>query len=200
MMERCRINRVDIVGGYSYFRLADTLSIQSFHTAREPLIAGTTFDIRDSFSSSNVFHGGMLGFTGSRCRGRWSIDWLTKVSVGSSSQRVRIAGSQTITPLAGVPATFQGGLLAQPSNIGEYENSQTVVVPELKANLTYHMSSNWSVGIGYNLIWLSSAVTAGPQIDRVVDQSQIINRPLFTGFNTDDYWVMGINMSLKAEY
>jgi hypothetical protein len=199
MMDRCQLNRVDLVGGYTYFRLGDSLSVRSFHTAREPLINGTTFDIRDSFTASNVFHGGMLGFTGSRGRGRWSIDWLGKVSLGSNHQRVRIAGTTTTTPLAGVPVTTQGGLLAQPSNIGEYENSETIFVPELTANLTYHMSSNWSVGIGYNIMWMSSTVTAGPQIDRQVDLSQIVARPQFN-FNTDDYWLMGINMSLKAEY
>jgi hypothetical protein len=199
MMERCQINRIDLVGGYSYFRLADSLSVRSFHTSREPIINGTTFDIRDDFATSNVFHGGMLGLAGTRGRGRWSIDWLTKLSLGSNSQRVRIAGTTTVTPLAGVPVTNQGGVLAQPSNIGNYENSQTVFVPELTANLNYHMSSNWSVGIGYNLMWMSSVATAGEQIDRVVDPAQIINRPAFN-FNTDDYWLMGINMSLRAEY
>lgn len=200
MMDRCPTNRVDLVGGYSYYRLADTLSIRSVHTARDVVQNGTVFDIRDSFSTSNVFHGGMLGLMGSRARGRWSIDWLGKVSLGSAHQRVRIAGSTTITPPAGVPAVNAGGLLAQPSNIGEYENSQTVFVPEFTANLSYHMNSNWSVGIGYNLIWMSSATTAGPQIDFVVDRAQIIPRPAFNGFNNDDYWLMGINMSLRADY
>lgn len=199
MMERCPTNRVDLIGGYSYFRLADNLAIRSFVTGRTILNDGTTFDISESFGSSNVFHGGMLGFTGTRARGRWSIDWLTKLSLGSNNQRVRIAGRTITTPLAGLPVTTQGGLLAQPSNIGEYENSQTVIVPELSANLNYHMSSNWSVGIGYNLLWMSSAVTAGEQIDRTVDQSQLIQRPEFN-FNTTDYWLMGINMSLRAEY
>ncbi|WP_254511276.1 BBP7 family outer membrane beta-barrel protein [Anatilimnocola floriformis] len=199
MMERCRINRVDLVGGYSYFRLADTLAVRSITTARDVVNDGTVFDVRDNFSTSNVFHGGMLGLTGSKARGRWSLDWLTKVSLGSSSQRVRISGSTVTTPLAGVPTTSQSGFLAQPSNIGVYEQNQFVVIPELTANVNYHMNSNWSVGIGYNLIWMSSAATAGPQIDRSIDTLQIIPRPAFN-FNTDDYWVMGMNFSLKAEY
>lgn len=200
MMERCRTNRVDLIGGYSYFRLGDNLSIRSFHTATDIINNGTTFDIRDQFSTSNVFHGGMLGFTGSKGRGRWSLDWLSKISLGANHQRVRINGSTTITPLMGAPATNVGGLLAQPSNIGNYDNSQTVIVPEFAATLNYHMNSHWSVGIGYNLLWMSSAVTAGEQIDRVVDPSQIIPRPAFNNFNTDDYWLMGMNFSLRAEY
>ena len=200
MMERCRINRVDLVGGYSYYRLSDSLSINSFHTSLEPLNTGTTFDIRDNFATSNTFHGGMLGFAGARCRGRWSLDWLAKASLGANNQRVRIAGTTTITPLAGVPVTNQGGLLAQPSNIGNYASSEIAVIPEINLNLSYHMNSNWSVGIGYNIIWMSSVVTAGPHIDRQVDLQQIVPRPAFTGFNTDDYWLQGINMSLRAEY
>ena len=200
MMDRCQINRVDLVGGYSYLRLADTLAIRANTTARDVINDGTVFDVNDTFSSSNVFHGGMLGLTGSKARGRWSLDWLTKVSLGSNTERVRISGRTITTPLAGVPITSQGGLLAQPSNIGVYEQSQFVFVPELTANINYHMSSNWSVGIGYNFIWMSSAVTAGPQIDRVVDPLQIVQRPAFNGFNTSDYWLMGINMSIRAEY
>lgn len=199
MMERCPTNRIDLIGGYSYYRLADNLGIRSFVTGRTILNDGTTFDVRENFAASNVFHGGMLGFTGTRARGRWSIDWLTKLSLGSTHQRVRIAGTTTTTPLAGVPVTTAGGLLTQPSNIGNYDNSQTVIVPEISANLNYHMSSNWSVGIGYNLIWMSSAVTAGEQIDRSIDQSQFTPNPSFN-FNTTDYWLMGINMSLRAEY
>jgi hypothetical protein len=206
MMERCPTNRVDLVGGYTYMRLADNLVIQSFHTSLEPLAAGTTFDIRDEFATSNVFHGGMLGLMGTRGRGRWSIDWLGKASLGSSRQRVRIAGSTTITPLVGAAVTTPGGLLAQPTNIGEFDRSQTVVIPEFTANLNYHMNSNLSIGIGYNIIWWSSAITAGPQIDRQVNPTQFGGGPLFGparpafNFTNEEYWVMGLNMSLRAEY
>jgi hypothetical protein len=112
MMERCPTNRVDLIGGYSYFRLADNLSIRSFHTATDIILNGTTFDIQDRFATQNVFHGGMLGLSGTRGRGRWSLDWLTKVSLGAARQRVQIAGATTVTPLVGLPTTNPGGLLA----------------------------------------------------------------------------------------
>jgi len=206
MMERSQHNRVDLVGGYSYLRLADALSIRSFHTAREPVIDGTTFDIRDNFSTSNVFHGGMLGLQGTRARGRWSADWLTKLSFGNSHQHVRIRGSTVVTPLIGAPQNLNGGLLAQQTNIGDYNNSETIVIPELTVNLNYHLNSNISLGIGYNLIWLSSAITTGPEIDRQVNLSQLTGplvgpaRPAFPGFVQDDYWLQGINFSVRAEY
>lgn len=206
MMERCPTNRVDLIAGYSYLRLADSLSIRSFHTSRQVLDNGTTFAIRDDFATSNVFHGGMLGLMGTRGRGRWSIDWMGKVSLGANHQRVNIAGATTVTPPMGAPINLNGGLLAQQTNIGNYENSQTVFVPELTANLNYHLNSNISVGIGYNVIWMSSVVTTGPQIDRQVNLTQLTGpligpaRPAFNGFTTDDYWMMGINMSLRADY
>lgn len=206
MMERSRLNRVDLIGGYSYLRLADALSIRSLHTSRELINDGTTFDIRDSFSASNTFHGGMIGLEGSRGRGRWSIDWMTKLSVGSNNQKVRIAGGTVVTPLVGAPTNLNGGLLAQGTNIGTYEDADTIIIPEFGMNLNYHLSSNWSVGVGYNLIWLSSAVTSGPEIDRRVNLSQLTGPlvgpavPEFPGFVQDDYWLMGMNFSLKAEY
>lgn len=200
MMERCTINRVDLIGGYSYLRLADNLTMRSSAISFQPLDNGTVYNFRDTFAASNVIHGGMLGFTGTRGRGRWSLDWLGKVTLGANRQTVRIAGDTTITPPMGVPNTFNGGLFAQPSNIGFYTNSQTVVVPEVTCNLNYHLNSNWSVGVGYNLMWISSVATAGRQIDRVVDRQQIIQRPAFNGFTTDDHWVQGINLSLRADY
>jgi hypothetical protein len=206
MMERSRLNRVDLIGGYSYLRVADALSIRSLHTSRELVNDGTTFDIRDNFSTSNTFHGGMIGLEGSRGRGRWSVDWMSKISIGSNNQKVRIAGSTVVTPLVGAPTNLNGGLLAQQTNIGTYEDSDTIVIPEMSVNLNYHLSSNWSVGVGYNLIWLSSAVTTGPEIDRRVNLSQLTGPligpavPAFPGFVQDDYWLMGMNFSVKAEY
>ena len=67
-------------------------------TATDVVLDGTVFDIRDNFATSNVFHGGMLGLMGRRARGRWSLDWLTKLSLGANHQRVRIAGTTTIRP------------------------------------------------------------------------------------------------------
>jgi len=206
MMERCPTNRVDIIGGYTYMRLADNLRIRSFHTAHSVLIPDTTFDIRDQFATSNVFQGVMLGLMGTRARGRWSIDWLAKASLGASHQKVRIAGSTTVTPLGGVGNTTNGGLLAQPTNIGDHEGSQTVCIPEITANLNYHLNSNLRVGIGFNAIWMSAAVTAGDQIDRGVNTSQLGGGPLFGpprprfDWVQDDYWLMGINMAVRGEF
>jgi hypothetical protein len=206
MMERCPTNRVDLVGGYTYMRLADNLQIRSNHTARSVLLGDINFDIRDQFATSNVFHGGMLGLMGTRARGRWSIDWLAKASLGSTHQRVRIAGSTTVTPPAGAPVTTNGGFLAQPTNIGDYENSQTVVIPELTTNLHYHFNSNLRLGVGFNALWMSSAVMAGEQIDRAVNPSQIGGGPLFGpprprfDFVQDDYWLLGLNMSVRGEF
>jgi hypothetical protein len=200
MMERCPINRVDLIGGYSYLRLADNFTMRSTYTSFLPIDLGNTYNLRDTFAAQNVIHGGMLGLMGTRGHGRWSLDWLGKVTLGANHQRVRIAGTTIITPPVGAPVAFNGGVFAQPSNIGFYDNSQTVVVPEITCNLTYHLSSNWSVGIGYNLLWISSVATAGRQIDRVVDRGQLIPRPAFADFTTDDHWLQGINMSLRAEF
>lgn len=200
MMERSEITRIDLIGGYSYMRVADNLTLRANYISFDVVDNGFTYNIRDTFAATNTIHGGMLGLMGRRGRGRWSLDWLAKATLGANRQTVRIAGATVITPPALPPAAFAGGVFAQPSNIGFYANSQTVVVPEITCNLNYHMNSNWSIGIGYNLMWISSVATAGRQIDRVVDLQQVIPRPAFNGFTTDDHWVQGINMSLRADY
>src|SRR5207248_404050 len=87
------------------------------------LIFGNTTDITDSFNTRDQFYGGQLGSQLVVQLDRFALDVVGKIALGSTHQVVDIRGTITqagpnpITP-PGL-GTFPGGLLAQPSNIGQ---------------------------------------------------------------------------------
>jgi hypothetical protein len=197
MVESSQNRRVDAIAGYQFARLDDWLDIRSVSDVGA---LGTTVDIRDRFSTQNEFHGGLLGLRGQMMRGCWSLDALAKVAIGTTRQRVTIDGRTIIDG-----STFNGGLLAQESNIGTFQRDKFGYIPELTLNLRYHFNPCVSMHVGYSLIYMSDVVTAGRQIDTSVNLSQqggpIVgaNRPLFA-FEDEYYWLQGINFGVNWDF
>jgi hypothetical protein len=206
MMHRDRLRRVDLIAGYQFLRLDDSLQIDSFSTVigGGPPV-GTTFALSDRFATENEFHGGTIGLKSRMARGRWSLDGMVKAAFGSSRQHVSIVGfgEQTIPP--GGPTPLNGGFLALPTNIGEYERSRFVVIPEVTINLKYHVTPNSAFHIGYNFIWMSEVVLSGDQIDTTLNLTQQAGplvgpaRPAFN-FRDQDYWLQGLNFGWSWEF
>jgi hypothetical protein len=201
MMEESRCRRVDLIAGYQFMRLDDRLLIESTHIL---LQAGNTqIDLRDRFSTENEFHGAQIGLRGQMMRGCWSLDALGKVAMGVTRQQVIIEGSNTVTP-PGLQS--EGGLLAQPTNIGEYQRDRFGFIPELTLNLRYHATPNCSFHVGYSLILWSDVVTSGRQIDTGVNPSQFFGgglvgeaRPAFE-FDDEYYWLQGLNFGVNWDF
>jgi hypothetical protein len=198
MMQRNRCRRVDLIAGYQFMRLDDRLLIDSTHNLTG---LGIQLDIRDRFAAQNEFHGGQIGLRGQMMRGCWSLDALGKVALGSMRQEVSISGSTQVTP----GGNFDGGLLAQPTNIGEHQRDKFAWIPELTLNLRYHHTPNVSFHAGYTLIWFSDVVTSGRHIDTGVNTTQIggplvgAARPAFD-FHDESYWLQGINFGVNWDF
>jgi len=195
MMERDCNRRIDLVAGYQFLRLDDSLQIDATQNDLRTL---TTFDIRDRFVGRNTFNGAQAGVRARMARGCWSIDALSKVGVGNMHQVVDISGQTTATALNQLPFTVPGGLFAQPSNINVYNRDVLVFVPELTLNLTYHVNCRLSFSGGYNVIWISNAALSADHLDRRVNLGQP-TPPLVPAFafNGRDYWLQGMNFGVN---
>jgi Putative beta barrel porin-7 (BBP7) len=203
MMVRDTLRRVDLVAGYQFFRMDDWLQIDSNSTltqAGNPL-AGLRVDVSDRFSTRNQFHGGEVGLRGRMARGLWSINVLGQIGLGNMNEQVTIAGTTTTTSPIGGSSTTGRGLLAQPSNIGTFERNKFVFIPQLIANLNYHVTPNLSFHIGYNFLWISDVALSGEQTDLNVNLGQPVgpNRPRFV-FRDQDYWLQGINWGMNWDF
>ena len=199
MLESDRCRRVDAIAGFQFARLDDWLQIDSTHFLRE--VGDLQLDIRDRFSTHNTFYGGMIGVRAQMMRGCWSLDTLAKIGLGVSQQEVTIVGRTDFTP----GPTASGGLLAQDTNIGNYQRDEFGIIPELTINLKYHINPCLSAHVGYTVLFWSDVVTAGSQIDTGVNTTQIPGpiigaaRPAFD-FDDEYYWMQGINFGVNWDF
>lgn len=199
--------RLDLFLGYRYLNLRDEVTITEDLTALpgSSVPAGTRFQIRDRFRTDNDFHGGNIGLNYERRFGHYFLGIRPSVALGVTHTTVTIDGSTTITDPAGGSRTFPGGLLAQPTNIGRYEDDTFSVVPEIGVRVGAQVTNNLRAFVSYNYLYWSRVARAGDQIDLRVNTNQIapaqaLNGPANPAFDLrrTGYHVQGIGFG--AEY
>ena len=125
--------------------------------------------------------------------------------VDVSGERVTAIIPSDGSPVIG-PVNNVGGLFSQESNIGQSDDSNFAVIPELDLNLGYGITPNLDLTVGYTFIWVSSVVRAGTAIDRTVHDGFIIdvvppnsNRPQ-VNFDDDSYFIHGLNLGITGRF
>lgn len=208
--ESCdRYTRLDFLYGFRYLGFYERLGINSSATSIDPfspIPVGTTLDLSDRFSASSNFFGANLGAMVERRTGRWYLTAVGWLGIGGTSQQVAINGSTTVTQPDGDSDESDGGLLALPTNIGKYNESQFTVVPQLELKAAYLLSPNLRLTVGYDLIYWSNVVRAADQVDLNVNPSQSGDEPLigpagplFT-MHQSDLFIHGISTGLEWRY
>lgn len=200
---------VEFLMGYHTTRLDDLIDVSSNSTVTGtggPFTVGTTVDATDQFEARNRFHGGSLGLSADFHRGNIHFKTLGKISLGNMNQQVMINGSNTVTPSGGSATTTAGGLLAQPTNIGDYERNEFVYVPEVMMTVAYDWRENIQLTAGYSFTYWSRICLAGDQIDRRVNTTQL-NGGTLSGnafpefsFQDTDFWLQGIRLGFNWAY
>lgn len=184
------VGRCDFIIGYQLSRMNDSLAVTNNLVSLNPAFLGqigTTLDAFDSFHARNEFHGVTLGLKYVADFGPLSLTMLGKVGLGNMHQSVTIDGHTVITVPLFPSADFPSGLLAQPSNIGSYEQDRFGVIPEARIALTYNFCPRLSVGVGYNFIYWNSVAYAGDQINTRVDVTQALPDPAFDFRERDSF-------------
>lgn len=194
---------VDIVGGYQYTRINDSLIVT--HDFRD-LGTGDEFFGLDSFSTRNDFHGGEFGISAEFQQGPWTLNTLGKLGLGNSRQAAIVSGTNTADFVGFGTITTNGALLTQNSNIGTYKQDQFTFVPHVSLDVGYQVNDNLNVSLGYSFIYWSSVLLAGDQIDRNIDTRQFFGATVpdaqgpFFNFNDTDWWVQGINAGINGRF
>lgn len=191
--------RLDLIGGYQFNRIDSDLAMTSTHTA-----GIATFNFNDQFKVDNQFHAGTLGLYGESYRSCWTLSALGKIALGNMHQVVDIQGNNTVT--AGGAVTTNGGLYAQPTNIGNYSRDVMVWAPEANFKLNCAVTQRLSVSVGYSFLYFTRVSFAGDQIDRAVNATQLNGgaivgpaRPAFA-FRDTDFWVQSVDLGLSWNY
>lgn len=171
-----RSTRVSFFTGYRFIEFQDRLSVREDLESIDlgglvPL--GTTFVVNDSFEAENQFHGVNFRIDIEKQIQRWELSFQPSLAFGSMSRDLSIAG-QTRTQIPGLdPSFFDGGLLAQPTNIGSDSSSTFTVVPELRLSLGREVVHGLRFDVGYTFLLLPETIRAAEQIDANVNNSQI---------------------------
>ena len=200
-------NRIDVIGGFHASRIEDSVRINDVLVSENPggiLPIGTRIETDDIFRASNDFYGGEVGLMTSGFDGRLTWNLITKVSFGSTRERVSING-QTQTTIPGGGSSLEDfGLLALPSNIGVYENDEFTILPELAVNVAYSVTSRLQFSVGYSLLYWSNAAMASNAVDTTINptQTSVPVGPIVPVYSlTDDsFWLQGITGGINLRF
>jgi hypothetical protein len=201
-------SRLDLIGGYHMSVIDDGLTIVS----QNRVIGGnlpvdTRFLISDDFNTRNEFHGGTFGLWYDTYRGPWTISVMGKLSIGRMTEQIRIRGNTLVTDAGNNQTLFDGGLYAQRTNIGQYQQTETAFIPELNLNFSRQITRNLDFTIGYSFIYWSTVVLAGDQIDGRVNSSQLQGGPIVAPFDPapptfrdTEYWLHALSFGMNYRF
>jgi hypothetical protein len=164
--------------GFRYLNLEESLDltqitqpigqgIEFFEGA--PLRQPNALIVRDHFGTRNHFYGAQLGAQATFRYMRLSLDVTTKLALGTVDEVVSIDGSTTARGLLIGSTTVPGGLLALGSNTGKFGRDQFALLPEGMVRLSYQLTDNFAVNVGYSALYISEVARPGHQIDRSVN-------------------------------
>ena len=198
---RTGIQAFNLTLGYRHLNLKDNLRID------ETVIAsGDRFDIYDQFSTRNSFNGFEFGLDTSYCCHLVSFGGFGRIAAGMTTNDIQIAG-QTIDVINSVTTIRNGGILAQSSNIGNYQQNVASFVAETGFNLNAKVTSRISARAGYSVLYWGNVARAGDQIDLHVNPDLFPPTTAVPGtigaqptFKLTDYFAHGLNAGITASF
>lgn len=211
-------DRTDFIVGFRHLQFSEGLALytNSVGLPGDPLSAGFDAFSFDSFGTHNQFYGPQIGWVADRRWDDWFLGLTCKVGLGLMHQAVNVNGFTTLnSPVATTfrpagTATFPGGVLAQPTNIGHYSRDRIAVIPEFGVTFGRQLTSNLRASLGYTFLYVSDVVRPGTQIDSFVDPRGIRALAAFDprvrpsspsfDFNTTDFWATGFTFGLEFRY
>jgi hypothetical protein len=215
----CRFKSIELIGGFRFFQLRETLDFDSNSTVigglatfvGQPITNGSSIIINDHFETENNFYGGQLGLRGSVTCGKWTFTASGKFAVGLMNQMVDVRGTtQLADQVLGINATAQGGVLATRENIGRYRNDEFAILPEATLNLAYNWTNWFSTFVGYNGLYVNRVVRPGNSLPIAVNPSLqpssnnfgvgAVTPVLNATLTQTDFWIQGINFGFNVRF
>jgi hypothetical protein len=211
--------RANFLMGFRWLQLRESLSISDTLIPQAPntltflgnaVPAGDTITDLDSFRTSNNFFGLQLGGAVTYEKDWFFMTAQGKVAFGPTVQHAIINGQSTLLDPAG-NQTAPGGVLALPSNIGNYRRTTFGIVPEVGLNLGVNLTPNLQVTAGYSFLLINSVLRPGAQMDHSVNPTLVptdINfgaavpgtqNPRFN-FNGELFWVHMFNVGVNMHF
>jgi hypothetical protein len=208
----------DMLFGFRYLRLAEDLTISDNLT---PLVPNfLTFETglanppnsladMDRFSTRNNFYGLQIGGNYAVEKGRCFVSTYGKVGLGVTNEWSMINGSTAlITPTGRQYAG--GGVLAVPTNMGQYSRNVLGFVPEGGLTFGFNVTAHVQLTLGYSFLYWNQVIRPGGQLNNYVNPTQIPTTNVFgtaTGpavpqyhFAPENFWMHNLNCGLTFHF
>jgi hypothetical protein len=168
-------------------------------------LAGNRIVGADSFVTHNHFYGGEVGVRFEFNTWLMIVDTDLRAAVGTTTEDLKINGSQVRTLPNGTSVTSAGDLFALPSNIGQHHHSQFSQVPEVDLKFKFPVGCHCTLVAGLSAVYWTHYALASRQIEQTIDIAQIPNFPPGTGatptgiglpsvfFHQSDLWLVGVS-------
>jgi hypothetical protein len=197
---------VELLGGYRFYNLSDSVTIGENLLAIAPPITNVGFLVTDSFRTNNEFHGGDLGVRARFDCNHWFLELLGQLAVGDNCETTTIGGQTVITAPGQAPVRLNGGLLALGTNSGTYVRDSFTMIPQLELNLGYQFTCHWSAHAGYDLLYWGTVQRAADQISLDIDPNNVppvvspgSKFPVFPD-KTSSFWAEGFNVGTEYRF
>ncbi|MCY2993850.1 MAG: BBP7 family outer membrane beta-barrel protein [Planctomycetota bacterium] len=214
LLYACGGRRLDLIAGYEFARIDNGLSINNSMTQISGgYPPGTQFTFQDVFEVHNHFDGAALGLLAEADAGPFTFSLLGKLGLGNMHETLSINGSSSITiPGQANSPPAAGGLLTQPSNIGNYTSDQFCLAPSAEIKAIYHLTHRLDFSLGYSFTYWNHLAMAADQIDvsaagtPTTNASQLLGgtptapaNPAFNGIRDTTFWVQGMTFGLTLK-
>lgn len=193
--------------GFRYLSLSEGFRMVTDIQGVSGPYTGQFGEVRDYFTTANHFYGADFGVKVAYRRGPWRAELSAQVAPGLARQTVGVAGGYTSINF-GPQASGPEGIFAQPSNEGRRSSSRFAVVTEAGLSVSYDLTSNIALTLGYEHLYYSSVVRPTDQIDRNVPKGQTFLQAAPTisttspsrRFHTTDFYAQGITLGLQLRF
>ena len=113
----------------------------------------------DSFEVHNRFYGGQVGLSSEVRSGKFFLAADGKIGLGVAEQEARIAGGTVLRSAAGATTAYDGGVLAQPGDLGTYDQGRFAAAAEAAIHAGWQFTPHLR-SVGWDFLYLSQV--AGP--------------------------------------
>jgi len=174
-------------------------------------IAPATVSVSDRFTATNRFNGGTIALRSEIRYGIVTLTTTSKLGIGNMHQVLEIQGTTAFAnPATGLGGSAFGGLYANPTNIGKFDNDEFAVIPEINLNVGVNLTRSLSMYIGYNYLYVNKVARPGSQINPNIDATTIPFSATYGNagsvpgtrrlFVQDEFWLQGVNFGFQLRY
>lgn len=178
--------RIDLLGGYRYLHLGDSLSdsfdVLPANGSLAPRLMG-----EDSVRTRNDFHGGQVGLGATGRIGRFTVEVQSTVALGVTVGDLDQSRTRAVF---GAPVSALGSNATPLVLAAHNQTDYFSVMPEFGVKLGWQPIDHVRLTVGYDVLYWSRVRRAQEQYD----QSATLRD------TTTDFWAQGLVLGLELRY